>query len=127
MKMRSAASRISARRRWPSPLALRADRREVVTTDKGVFLYAGFPLRDPKSARVTSAVAFAPHTRLWSVRLRRLEAGRRPAGARKRGTMSQGEPKVAELPSVMRTRGWADYGLVDSGAGRKLERYGRFS
>src|SRR4051812_21060161 len=38
-----------------------------------------------------------------------------------------GEPKVAELPSVMRTRGWADYGLIDSGAGRKLERYGRFT
>jgi 23S rRNA (cytosine1962-C5)-methyltransferase len=38
-----------------------------------------------------------------------------------------GEPKVAELPSVMRTRGWADYGLIDSGHGRKLERYGRFT
>ncbi|MBS0361699.1 MAG: class I SAM-dependent methyltransferase [Proteobacteria bacterium] len=41
--------------------------------------------------------------------------------------MSGAEPEVAELPSVMRTRGWADYGLVDSGHGRKLERYGRFS
>jgi len=37
------------------------------------------------------------------------------------------EPKVADLPSVMRTRGWADYGLLDSGNGRKLERYGRFT
>jgi 23S rRNA (cytosine1962-C5)-methyltransferase len=37
------------------------------------------------------------------------------------------DPKVADLPSVMRTHGWADYGLVDSGHGRKLERYGRFS
>ncbi len=27
----------------------------------------------------------------------------------------------------MRTRGWADYGLLDSGNGRKLERYGRFT
>ena len=36
-------------------------------------------------------------------------------------------PKVAELPSVMRTTGWADYGLIDSGHGRKLERYGRFT
>jgi 23S rRNA (cytosine1962-C5)-methyltransferase len=35
------------------------------------------------------------------------------------------EPQVAELPSVMRTRGWADYGLIDSGHGRTLERYGR--
>jgi len=36
-------------------------------------------------------------------------------------------PKVAELPSVMRTRGWSDYALLDSGDGRKLERYGRFT
>jgi 23S rRNA (cytosine1962-C5)-methyltransferase len=40
--------------------------------------------------------------------------------------MSRNDPQVAETPSVMRTQGWADYGLVDSGAGRKLERYGRF-
>jgi 23S rRNA (cytosine1962-C5)-methyltransferase len=37
------------------------------------------------------------------------------------------EPTVADLPSVMRTRGWADYALLDSGRGRKLERYGRFT
>ena len=36
-------------------------------------------------------------------------------------------PTVADLPSVMRTRGWADYALLDSGHGRKLERYGRFT
>jgi 23S rRNA (cytosine1962-C5)-methyltransferase len=36
------------------------------------------------------------------------------------------DPIVADAPSVMRTTGWADYGLVDSGGGRKLERYGRF-
>ena len=41
--------------------------------------------------------------------------------------MKPEEPPVAELPSVMRTTGWADYGLIDSGAGRKLERYGRFT
>jgi 23S rRNA (cytosine1962-C5)-methyltransferase len=40
--------------------------------------------------------------------------------------MTTSDPEVAEAPSVMRTRGWADYALVDSGAGRKLERYGRF-
>ena len=34
-------------------------------------------------------------------------------------------PALAETPSVMRTTGWADYALVDSGGGRKLERYGR--
>jgi 23S rRNA (cytosine1962-C5)-methyltransferase len=36
-------------------------------------------------------------------------------------------PEVADLPSVMRTRGWADYALLDCGHGRKLERYGRFT
>jgi 23S rRNA (cytosine1962-C5)-methyltransferase len=41
--------------------------------------------------------------------------------------MSTKDPAVAELPSVMRTRGWGDYALVDSGHGRKLERYGRFT
>ena len=45
--------------------------------------------------------------------------------------MSRSEPPntpvVSELPSMMRTRGWADYGLIDSGHGRKLERYGRFT
>lgn len=39
--------------------------------------------------------------------------------------MSQ-RPTIAEQPSVMRTRGWDDYALLDSGGGRKLERYGRF-
>ena len=41
--------------------------------------------------------------------------------------MTVEDPKVAELPSMMRTRGWADYGLIDTGNGRKLERYGRFT
>ena len=35
-------------------------------------------------------------------------------------------PVLAETPSVMRTTGWGDYELIDSGSGRKLERYGRF-
>src|SRR5581483_10282202 len=35
-------------------------------------------------------------------------------------------PTVAPAPMVLRTEGWADYGLVDSGDGRKLERYGRY-
>jgi len=35
-------------------------------------------------------------------------------------------PVIATEPSVLRTGGWADYGLIDSGGGRKLERYGRF-
>jgi 23S rRNA (cytosine1962-C5)-methyltransferase len=36
-------------------------------------------------------------------------------------------PEVAELPGVMRTTGWADYALIDSGNGRKLERYGPYT
>ena len=35
-------------------------------------------------------------------------------------------PLLAETPCVMRTAGWPDYELVDSGGGRKLERYGAF-
>lgn len=31
---------------------------------------------------------------------------------------------LAAAPTVLRTVGWADYALLDSGAGRKLERYG---
>ena len=30
------------------------------------------------------------------------------------------EPEVADLPGAMRTRGWADYGLLDSGDGRPI-------
>ena len=33
-------------------------------------------------------------------------------------------PVIALQPQVMRTQGWADYALLDSGHGRKLERYG---
>lgn len=35
-------------------------------------------------------------------------------------------PLIAETPALMRTTGWADYALVDSGGGRKLERYGPY-
>ena len=34
--------------------------------------------------------------------------------------------KLLEQPLVMAGKGWADYGLVDSGHGRKLERYGAY-
>ena len=40
--------------------------------------------------------------------------------------MSRSDPEVAQAPSLMRTQGWSDYALIDSGGGRKLERYGRF-
>ena len=33
-------------------------------------------------------------------------------------------PVVATVPLVMRSTGWSDYALIDSGGGRKLERYG---
>ncbi|WP_041373423.1 RsmD family RNA methyltransferase [Phenylobacterium zucineum] len=36
-------------------------------------------------------------------------------------------PTVADAPGVMRTEGWADYALLDSGGGRKLERYGPYT
>jgi 23S rRNA (cytosine1962-C5)-methyltransferase len=36
-------------------------------------------------------------------------------------------PPLSPEPTTLRTRGWADYALLDSGAGRKLERYGRFT
>ena len=35
-------------------------------------------------------------------------------------------PTIAETPTTLRTSAWADYGLVDSGNGRKLERYGPY-
>ena len=41
--------------------------------------------------------------------------------------MRPADPKVAETPAVMRTEGWTDYALLDSGAGRKLERYGPYT
>ncbi|CAN7163634.1 class I SAM-dependent methyltransferase [Phenylobacterium sp. LjRoot225] len=41
--------------------------------------------------------------------------------------MSARNPLVAEAPGVMRTLGWDDYALLDSGHGRKLERYGRYT
>src|ERR1700753_2923096 len=37
------------------------------------------------------------------------------------------DPIVADQGVVMRTGAWPDYGLIDSGDGRKLERYGRFT
>jgi 23S rRNA (cytosine1962-C5)-methyltransferase len=41
--------------------------------------------------------------------------------------MSTPAPVVADLPGAMRTTGWADYALLDSGGGRKLERYGPYT
>ena len=40
--------------------------------------------------------------------------------------MAPPSPVLAETPSVMRTTGWDDYRLIDSGAGRKLESYGPY-
>lgn len=34
---------------------------------------------------------------------------------------------IAPVPEIMRTGAWDDYGLIDSGDGRKLERYGGFT
>ncbi len=38
--------------------------------------------------------------------------------------MSLTYPPIAAEPTTLRTRAWADYALLDSGEGRKLERYG---
>jgi 23S rRNA (cytosine1962-C5)-methyltransferase len=35
-------------------------------------------------------------------------------------------PQIAPAASVMRTGAWDDYGLIDSGSGRKLERFGPY-
>jgi 23S rRNA (cytosine1962-C5)-methyltransferase len=39
-------------------------------------------------------------------------------------TMPADAPAIAEAPEILRTEGWADYALLDSGGGRKLERFG---
>ena len=36
-------------------------------------------------------------------------------------------PRLNPSPETLVTRGWASYALLDSGHGRKLERYGRFT
>jgi 23S rRNA (cytosine1962-C5)-methyltransferase len=37
-----------------------------------------------------------------------------------------GKPLVTRAPVMLETAGWQDYALLDSGHGRKLERYGRY-
>ncbi|HET7717486.1 MAG TPA: class I SAM-dependent methyltransferase [Bauldia sp.] len=39
---------------------------------------------------------------------------------------ASGGPPVARAPVMLETAGWADYALLDSGHGRKLERYGAY-
>lgn len=41
--------------------------------------------------------------------------------------MTAPTPNVAAFPAVMQTHGWGDYALLDSGHGRKLERYGPYT
>jgi 23S rRNA (cytosine1962-C5)-methyltransferase len=36
------------------------------------------------------------------------------------------KPDLAQTPIVMRTGAWSDYAMIDSGGGRKLERYGPY-
>ncbi len=36
-------------------------------------------------------------------------------------------PRLSDTAETLRTTGWADYALLDSGDGKKLERYGRFT
>lgn len=42
-------------------------------------------------------------------------------------TLASPGPHVDEAPGLMRTEGWPDYALIDSGGGRKLERYGPYT
>lgn len=42
------------------------------------------------------------------------------------GTMRRAPRLHAEAPVMLETAGWDDYALLDSGHGRKLERYGRY-
>ena len=36
-------------------------------------------------------------------------------------------PVLSKTPETLVTRGWSDYALLDSGDGKKLERYGRYT
>lgn len=36
-------------------------------------------------------------------------------------------PVLSKTPEILVTRGWSDYALLDSGDGKKLERYGRYT
>lgn len=50
-----------------------------------------------------------------------------PPGMAKPASMQAPTPPTLALsPMAMRTTGWTDYALIDSGAGRKLERYGPY-
>ncbi len=51
----------------------------------------------------------------------------KPARTAYAAAMVRPSPLLAETPSVMRATGWTDYQLIDSGGGRKLERYGGYT
>ena len=36
-------------------------------------------------------------------------------------------PVLSKTPETLVTSGWSDYALLDSGDGKKLERYGRYT
>lgn len=40
--------------------------------------------------------------------------------------MHKSRPTIADTPTTLRTKAWHDYALIDSGGGRKLERYGDY-
>jgi 23S rRNA (cytosine1962-C5)-methyltransferase len=40
--------------------------------------------------------------------------------------MSHPTPDIAERSTILRTAGWSDYAMIDSGSGRKLERFGPY-
>src|SRR5436190_9760825 len=40
--------------------------------------------------------------------------------------MNDPAPDITAIPSILRTTHWIDYSMVDSGGGRKLERFGPY-
>src|SRR5665213_899569 len=92
------------------------------------------------SARAAAARAWTRWSKLRLPCSRRTSRGKPRGSARRRVAcgftsdapsayarpMSVPSPILAETPSVMRTTGWNDYRLIDSGAGRKLESYGPY-
>src|SRR5436190_23528602 len=40
--------------------------------------------------------------------------------------MTAALPTIADAPTILKTAAWSDYAMIDSGSGRKLERYGSY-
>ncbi len=56
----------------------------------------------------------------------RYEPAMQDASSKTRGTAAAKDTPSSVWPVMLETEGWSDYALIDSGHGRKLERYGRY-